>query len=1015
MRYPAVVLVVGLVASVASATTPGLVFHATYDGTVAASSGLEPLRVEGELSHVNAPVGQGVLLSEGSWLAYRAAGYLDKSAGTVAFWVQPQWHGNDGKRHSLFSDSAPTHTPAFNSFHLFKTPSATLQFTVGGLAEHSVSTTVADWTAGEWHHVAVTWDSRQGIALYVDGQEAGGQQLSYDPQQWPAFHVGADYDGSVTAAAAFSDFQLYDRRLRADQVAARSQRLSLSLAEIIEIAGPASVRAGQDISVQMRALAAETLSRSHAVLLSLGGMPIARIMPHPEPPTWPDGEAVQLDPVTVRVPDYLPLAVGEHSLSAVLEGTVSVLGTEPPIVPVAVTSPAWLAPMPAYDLREGQVYAAGRPWPGDGSGVGFVYDGQFYAGDEAGRAMAARLYETGQIRDALRCVLLDETPADEQDAAEGYLLKNRALDDEKRRTAHLLVVDVDGVTAAGPVGVQVRAAGERRPDEHLLLWATVDPGPRRQVREAFMFYPQGDACRVRLTTLAGPKRGEPAPGTRSVAVYHLLDYPVVNVTELPDPPLRRSLALMPVHTQQIYASFGSADRDTMQRAASLRSMMHYMQFVGFDGLVLHSGGNMHSYYDGGMLPNAWRWDLLDDLLPLAAAAGVDVVPVVPPLSGFDRLFTLTPESFLVDIHGETVRDQAGNRCPNPFRHEVQRQLLVFLDELSARTEGFDCVPALGISVDGEVGTGLVSAGGEQTADRVGYSEWDLQQFQAASGIALDTRGGGSLAAYYLLRNSPEHWEQWLDFRCRQTHDLWTKCRDLVVSRNRRRNLYVDSRLPVPPVDSQHSELRLLRHHGYDPKLLAEERGIHLAARFGGEYGNQARSGFATAEGNALQIEAGDLPGGREAMVPLLQAMMNGNPYWLTVRSSLDAKTGREPALRAFARAYRALPAVPARPFEGDVWPRRDGIWVRAFDDYVAVINLTDKPQQVRLTFSRPLPYNTRVLDMTSGQRTRITRIGRSTVRVMVDTQAYEMRTLKVIEPMPRTGPGARMLPPGAQP
>ena len=145
--------------------------------------------------------------------------------------------------------------------------------------------------------------------------------------------------------------------------------------------------------------------------------------------------------------------------------------------------------------------------------------------------------------------------------------------------------------------------------------------------------------------------------------------------------------------------------------------------------------------------------------------------------------------------------------------------------------------------------------------------------------------------------------------------------------------------------------------------------------------------------------------GRDMLLPLLHAIISDNPYWLTVRSSLDAKVGREPALREFARAYRALPATPGQPFEGEVAPAREDIWVRVFGDSLAVINLGDKPQTVRLEFRRPLPFDMYLLDQCSGQKIRFTRVGGDRLQARVPTQAYEMRTLKIVEPMPQRGPG----------
>jgi len=209
MRQLAALVILVLAASLAIASPP--------PGPAAQS-------VHGEPQFITAPWGKsGVLLTNGSHISYPASGYLDKSAGTLLFWIQPQWHGNDGKRYAIFSDAAPTHKPVYNSFYLFKSPSSTLVFCVGGVPQNTLSTTVADWAPDEWHHVAITWDSASGIALYVDGTPAGERHFEYEAETWPTFNIGADYDASLTADAGFADVQVFSRVMRADQIAAISR------------------------------------------------------------------------------------------------------------------------------------------------------------------------------------------------------------------------------------------------------------------------------------------------------------------------------------------------------------------------------------------------------------------------------------------------------------------------------------------------------------------------------------------------------------------------------------------------------------------------------------------------------------------------------------------------------------------------------------------------------------------------------------------------------------------------
>jgi len=1003
MRKLAALIVLLAGTGIASGALPGLTFHAPYDGTVGASPGPVSKSIHGQVSYVGAPSGQAVLLANGSYLSYPTAGCFSKSVGTLSLWIRPQWHGNDGRRYGIFSDTAPTHEPAYNSFYMFKTPSSTLQFSLGGTPEHSLNTTIADWTVGEWHHVAATWDCTRGMALYVDGALAGEKRNTYEPQQWPAFNVGADYDGSVTAEAAFSDVMIFDRMLRADQVAAIAQRMPLEVAGVIEMTAPKSIKAGDEFALQLRVLADEPLTRPHAILINLGEVPLLSVMPHPPAQTWRPGQPVELDPITVRTPDYVPLAPGQYPLTAFLAGTATRAATVPVEAPMRLRASAVSLGAPACELMNGTVYDRNVPWLPAGPAGGFLYEGKLYGSDDEGRVMAAALYEKGKIRDALRCRVVEEleivgTPAT------SYILRNSFDATSGAPRPHILVVGMDGDISSS-VGLEVLAAGNQQLEDRFLVWAALNPNQSRGPRppESFLFYPQTEACEVRFTSLTGSPGRPPVP-LRKLGVYELLDYPQQNVNQLPERPLRRSLALLPTHSELIYSGFGTSGKDLLQRQRSLRQLMEYMHFVGFDRLTLYvAGSNMQSFYDRSILPNAWRWDLLEDVLPFGTVAGVEIVPLLPPLSNFDGLFTFTdPDSFQMDINGQVIRDAAGRRCPDPLRREVQKQLLVFLDEFCAKTDGYNCVPAMGVTVDGATGTCFASIGPEQTADKVGYSAFDLKEFQTTTGMVVGLRADTPTAAYYWLRNSPEAWSQWLDFRCAETHDLWTKCRDLVVSRNPRRYLLVDANLPVPAAHASLSQLDLMRHHGYDPRLFAEEHGLRVSARIGPE-AIQERASCATADGVELQIECTELGPGRGLLLPLLQAVISQNPYCLTLRSSLDAKAGHECALRGFARAFRALPAVAGQAFDGEIYPAREDIWVKMFSDCLAVVNLSDKAQEIRLTFGDSLPLNTQVVDVTTGQRMELLRRGRSKARLTVDTDAYELRTLRVIQPIARTG------------
>ncbi len=1010
MRRLAVVILFGLAVSVVTADIPGLIFDAPYSDTPTPRIGPEPQSVQGSVSYVDAPGGRGIVLRGGAYVAYPARAYLNKSAGTVSLWLQPDWDGTQGQRHGLFADSAPTHNPAYNSLSLHKTSSPTLQFSVAGRPGYTVAATIENWAAGEWHHVAAAWDANRGIALYLDGMPAGEKHGTFTPRQWPAFNVGADYDGALSADAAISNLQVFDRMLRPDQIAAIAGRTRLVGADIIELSAPKSVRVGEPLTLNMRALAAEPFGNEHRLLVTIGDVPVAEVAPQPPTTAWQTGVPTQLEPVTVTVPEYLQLPGGHHQVAAIIQGTATSSQTPRGTAQVWFDTPARAPREPEFEIKGERVYADKQPWLPSEPGSGFLFDGRFYSDDEDGRAMAAELCKSGAIRDALRCRLVEEALVSLDGTRSSVGLSN-SLDDLSSPAPHVLVIETEAEISE-PISVEVVAVGERLLEDHCLLWAVLNPSKARRkgVYDAFFFWPKTDACEVRFASLT-TETAPIAPSVRGVSIHQLLDYRPNSAAERPQAKKdRRALTLMPTHTEQMYHGFGFDGSDRMNREYSLRRLFEYMRFVGFNRLAFYAAGDrMLSFYNDGLLNNAWRWDVFEDVLPLAEAAGIDLVPVLPSLANYSELFTFTdPDSFQIGASGDVVTDTRRNRCPDPLRPEVKEQLLWSLSELVERAQASRSVTAIGMTVDGGSGTCYATPPGAQTAAEAGYSRYDLESFQSASGVTIEGGTGDPAAAYAWMMANPQVWQAWLGFRCARTRDVWLACRDLVAGEKRDRYLLIDARLPVPARHQDHSLNQLLAYHGYSAELYSSEKGLRIAPQIGRDYTGGsttapylAANTFATADGTEVQIDCTQLGGGREMMLPLLEALQADNPCGITIRAPMDTKTGHETALRAFARAYLALPAVAPAAFDGEVWPEGRGVWVRRFSDRIAVVNPTHSSQQVRLTLKGTLPRNAAAVDAATGQRLEVLR-GRRNDRLIINTEPYDFRTVVIYEPLPRS-------------
>ncbi len=208
----------------------GLCFYLPLDGDANAlvakgnpmemAEGVNAVFVEGK-------VGQGVHC--GAKGQHRYLAYLVQSphflpnvrpeAGTIAFWVRPDWDGGEqtGDRYRHFFSIRS------GLFYLYWHQGAlTFSSTSRQLARHHYgpNASVAHWKAGEWHHLAVTWQrdpttQRGHKRLYVDGQLVGeAKDVLLDFDLAGALIVGGiDAELERIADATIDEFAIWEREL----------------------------------------------------------------------------------------------------------------------------------------------------------------------------------------------------------------------------------------------------------------------------------------------------------------------------------------------------------------------------------------------------------------------------------------------------------------------------------------------------------------------------------------------------------------------------------------------------------------------------------------------------------------------------------------------------------------------------------------------------------------------------------------------------------------------------------
>jgi len=107
--------------------------------------------------------------------------------GTVEMWIRPRWDGNDGKVRLVLG----TRGTGSNYLNINKLANNRFGYGISGQPEGQKFTyarldrDVSEWSAGEWHHVAVCW-SGSWAALWLDGELVSETQQALGPCVLPS-------------------------------------------------------------------------------------------------------------------------------------------------------------------------------------------------------------------------------------------------------------------------------------------------------------------------------------------------------------------------------------------------------------------------------------------------------------------------------------------------------------------------------------------------------------------------------------------------------------------------------------------------------------------------------------------------------------------------------------------------------------------------------------------------------------------------------------------------------------
>jgi hypothetical protein len=199
----------------------GLLLQLSFDKTTQPDKGSATPSVE---EGVTLTSDEGAYFSRDAQFVIPNAGNLKGEAGTISFWIEPDWNGDDPENAALVQ----MRTAAWaNRLQIFK-DGRFLRFllTPDSGTESGVGVDISGWPRGEAQHITTTWteaQTGQGIlSMFINGRLVG--QAPFDGQfQIPPgmdLRVGSDHLNQMPGArGVISEFKAFDHPLEQDRVA----------------------------------------------------------------------------------------------------------------------------------------------------------------------------------------------------------------------------------------------------------------------------------------------------------------------------------------------------------------------------------------------------------------------------------------------------------------------------------------------------------------------------------------------------------------------------------------------------------------------------------------------------------------------------------------------------------------------------------------------------------------------------------------------------------------------------
>ena len=148
-------------------------------------------------------------------LTYAPKPPLNSLAGTISFWIKPEWDGKENARRIFYSADSGSHRIII--FRLPNVPHITFYY--GKPSEEGVTSRPVDiskWKKGEWHHLVMSWD-KESMVVFVDGKRYTLPMKAVFDKGFKKVMIGENW-GNNSGETVIDELTVYNEKLTDSEI-----------------------------------------------------------------------------------------------------------------------------------------------------------------------------------------------------------------------------------------------------------------------------------------------------------------------------------------------------------------------------------------------------------------------------------------------------------------------------------------------------------------------------------------------------------------------------------------------------------------------------------------------------------------------------------------------------------------------------------------------------------------------------------------------------------------------------